>query len=228
MYAETRTWNPFVGCRHNCVYCKPSFQAQLKRRKHQCLECYNYIPHKHPERLEKIPSAKIIFVVGCGDICFSPIDYTKQIIDKIIEHNKRCSNKTYYFQSKNPKYFNQILDYLRMLPNTVLLTTLETNRDKNYEKYSGAPKPSIRYKDFLELDFPRKIVTIEPIMDFDLNIFSEWVLNIKPEYVWIGYNSRPKQVQLPEPSPEKTKQLADILKSNGIEVRGKELRGLSI
>jgi hypothetical protein len=35
-------------------------------------------------------------------------------------------------------------------------------------------------------------------------------------------------VQLPEPSPEKTKQLADILKSNGIEVRGKELRGLSI
>jgi hypothetical protein len=96
------------------------------------------------------------------------------------------------------------------------------------KKYSGAPKPSIRYKDFLELDFPRKVVTIEPIMDFDLNIFSDWVLNIKPEYVWIGYNSRPKQVQLPEPSPEKTKQLADILKSNGIEVRGKELRGLSI
>jgi hypothetical protein len=26
MYKETKTWNPFVGCYHDCVYCKPSFQ----------------------------------------------------------------------------------------------------------------------------------------------------------------------------------------------------------
>lgn len=225
MYRGAKTWNPFVGCLHDCKYCKPSFQAQLKRRKKACSSCYNYYPHAHPERLRKIPNADIVFVAGDGDICFCPPRYTRQIIASIREHNKRSPHKTYYFQSKNPKYFKQFLS--KFPPNVIILTTLETNKDEGYEKISKAPKPSERFKDFLELDYPRKVVTMEPIMDFDLEVFLNWIRQIQPEYVWIGFNSRPKQVQLPEPSLEKVQQFINTLKEF-TTVKDKELRGLKV
>jgi len=56
MYPAAKTWNPFKGCEFDCLYCVPSFQAQAKRQKHRCLECYKYQPHEHPERLDSIPS----------------------------------------------------------------------------------------------------------------------------------------------------------------------------
>jgi len=28
---SAKQWNPFAGCKHNCIYCGSSFQAQLKR-----------------------------------------------------------------------------------------------------------------------------------------------------------------------------------------------------
>jgi hypothetical protein len=223
MYASTKTWNPFVGCLHDCTYCGPTFKAQLKRQKRRCQDCYNYKPHIHRDRLKTIPSAKIIFVVGNGDICFCPIQFIREIIDRVKEHNKRCLYKTYYFQSKNPGCFKH---FMRDLPdNAILLTTLETNRNKGYRKISKAPLPTARFKDFLKLDYPRKVVTIEPVMDFDLDIFTEWVRQIKPEYVWIGYNSKPKQVSLPEPEPAKMQQFIENLKKF-TAVRGKELRNL--
>jgi hypothetical protein len=163
----------------------------------------------HPERLKRIPSAKIIFVCGDGDISFCPPEYTFKIIERIREHNRRCPHKIYYFQSKDPRYFEQFLDYFPY--NVVLLTTLETNRDQGYDKISKAPKPSIRFKRFLRLNYPRKGVTIEPIMDFDLEILLSWMRSIKPEIVYVGYNSRPKQVQLPEPSLRKTLKLINRL-----------------
>jgi len=179
----------------------------------------------HPERLKRIPSAKIIFVCGDSDIRFAPLWYMEKIIKSIEEHNKKCPYKTYYFQSKDPKCFKPIL---HLLPkNAIILTTLETNKDEGYEKISKASKPSVRFKEFLELDYPRKVVTIEPIMDFELEIFIDWIYQIKPEYVWIGFNSKPKKVQLPEPSLSKTEQFIDRLKKF-TEVRGKELRGLKI
>jgi len=223
MYADAKTWNFHVGCLFNCIYCRPSFQQQLKRwAKKNCEECYYYTPHPHPERLRKIPSSKIVFVIGDGDISFCPPELVKQAIEAIKEHNKRCPHKEYYFQSKDPKCLKQ---YLNLLPsNAILLTTIETNRDDGYEKISKAPKPTKRFRDFLELDYPRKAVTIEPIMSFDLNIFSDWIKQIKPEYVWIGYNSRPNKIKLPEPSIEETTQLIRTLKDSGIQVREKNLR----
>jgi len=226
MYSETKTWNPFVGCLHQCIYCIPSFQRQLKRwgKKH-CSKCYNYEPHLHPERLDRIPSAKIIFVAGDGDITFCPSWFLMQIIKKIKEHNNKCLYKTYYFQTKNPRYLKP---FIHLLPeNAIILTTLETNRDDGYEKISRALPPSIRFRDFLELDYPRKVVTIEPVMDFDLEEFLDWIRQIKPEYVWIGFNSRPEQVKLPEPSMTKFHEFITRLK-RFTNVRGKELRGYEL
>lgn len=105
MYAEAKTWNPFKGCEFDCTYCGPSFQKQSKRQKSLCLDCYNYKPHCHDDRIKKIPSANIVFVCGNADISFCPPGFTHRIIDHIVQHNKRAPHKIYYFQSKRPEYF---------------------------------------------------------------------------------------------------------------------------
>lgn len=227
MYDDTKTWNPFKGCRFDCVYCEYTFKKQAKRQKQICTDCYNYVPHYHPERLKlsKIPSTQTIFVCGNSDISFCRAKYTFQIIEAIKKRNKRRPEKTYYFQSKRPDYFAPFLSDLPT--NSIILTTLETNRDKGYRQISKAPVPTVRYKQFLSLDYPRKVVTIEPVMDFDLDVFVDWIKSIDPEYVWLGYNSKPKQIQLTEPDEEKMFRFIIELKKNKIHIKGKELRNLN-
>lgn len=226
MYAETKTWNPFKGCGFGCSYCVPSFQAQAKRQKQNCSNCYKFIPHKHPERLPKIPNAPTVFVAGNGDISFCDPAFVRQIIAAIVKKNLKRPNQVYYFQTKRPEYLAQFIG--EFPPNVILVTTLETNRDEGYGAVSKAPYPSKRHAQFKQLDWPHKVVTVEPAMDFDLDVFSEWLISLKPEYVWLGFNSRPKSVSLPEPSKEKMLALAGRLKKAGIEVRGKELWGLDL
>jgi len=231
MYPNTKTWNRSVGCLFDCVYCKPSFQRQLKRVAYNigCKKCYTYEPHDHLSRTT-IPSSPIVFVYGTGDIRFydpSSVRSTFEIIDK---HKPRMK-KTYYFQSKDPKCFNKYLDWFNANQDKViLLTTLETNRNLNYREISKAPYPILRFKNFYNLDYPRKVVTIEPVLDFDILEFSEWIIRLHKqgtlEYVWFGFDS--KNCGLPEPTIEKAQTFVNILTREGIEVRGKTLRGLSV
>lgn len=223
MYANTKTWNPFKGCHFDCVYCKPSFQRQAKRQKHNCPDCYDYVPHYHPERLRSIPSSQTVFVCGNADISFCDPDYTRQIIEAIRDKNRKHPEKIYYFQTKRPEYFNQFIG--EFPENAILLITLETNRDTGYERISKAPIPSERYRQFMALDHSRKVLTIEPIMDFDLDVFSTWITDANPEYIWMGYNSKPKSCQLPEPSMNKFQALWGGLNNAGIEIKVKKIRG---
>jgi hypothetical protein len=168
MYKDTATWNPFVGCCFDCAYCKPSFQENhyfvMQHR-----GCGLYNPHLHPERLDlkKIPNEKTVFVCGDSDVSFCRPDDFGSILG-VMKQDKQ-QGRIWFIQSKNPQYFETFLPYLP--ENTILLTTLETNRDADYDKVSKAPPPSVRYEMFKHLDYPKKIVTIEPIMDFDLDIF---------------------------------------------------------
>jgi len=226
MYADTVTWNPFKGCEFNCSYCKPSFQAQAKRQKHNCQDCYYFWPHEHPERLGKIPNAKRIFVCGNGDIAFCSPQYLLCIVDAVRDDSEKHPEREYYFQSKRPYTFWEIAK--RLPKAAIILTTLETNRNLGYAESVGhiAPLPTDRYRSFDAIDYPRKMVTVEPIMDFDLHTFAGMLIDLAPEAVWIGYNSRPKQVQLPEPSEAKVVALIDLLLKAGIRVKAKDLRGI--
>lgn len=227
MYADAKTWSPFKGCKFDCIYCVPSFQKQAKRQMHNCMDCYNYIPHFHQDRLSKIPSSKIVFVCGNADISFADSAQLTQIIDAINDYNRKhpFADKTFYMQSKSPSCLEPFLG--KLPKNVIILTTLETNRDNGYDKISKAPVPSERYRQLLALKYPRKVVTIEPLLDFDVEVFAEWIQNIKPEYVWLGFNSKDKPI-LPEPSPDKVKAFADILIKQGIPVKGKHLRGMDL
>ena len=192
-----------------------------------CDLCRDYKPHTHPERLNKIPSAPTILVCGTGDIAFCKNKYVRQIINTIDAHKPR-KPKLYYLQSKNPACFRPYLPWLD--EKYILVTTLETNRDTGYAEISQAPPPSIRFADFYALNYPRKVVTIEPVLDFDLDTFTNWILSLMDQgtlqYVWFGYDS--KRCSLPEPSTEKAQRLVDILKGHGVEVRGKTLRGIRV
>ncbi len=234
MYPDTKTWNPFVGCRYDCVYCEKSFKQQLKRVAGilNCPDCYSYKPHYHPERLKtsKIPSTPIVFVDGTGDIAFCESSYMRKTFAVIDAHKPRKS-KTYYFQSKNPYLFNLYLDWFKENQDkVVLLTTLETNRDTGYREISKATLPTVRFKDFYNLDYSRKVLTIEPVLDFDLTMFSWMVTRLHDqgtlEFVWFGFDS--KNCGLPEPSIEKAQKFVDVLRSYGIEVREKNLRGVNL
>ncbi|HEX9914252.1 MAG TPA: hypothetical protein VGB32_04975, partial [Candidatus Bathyarchaeia archaeon] len=169
------------------------------------------------------------FVFGQGDITFCDPAYVRKVFKVIRSHNPR-TQKDYYFQSKNPACLEQYLgEYPR---NSILVTTMETNRDEGYEKVSKAPVPSVRFRDFTGLKYPRKVVTIEPVMDFDVDEFLGWMLKLKDQgslkYVWFGFNSNPDKVRLPEPSEEKAQEFVDLLTAAGIEVRGKSLRGVRV
>lgn len=228
MYPDTKTWNRSVGCLYDCVYCGPSFQRQLKRVAHNigCEKCYDYIPHNHPNRIT-IPSAPTIFVFGTGDITFYEEDAVRSTFDIIDKHKPRMK-KEYYFQSKNPICFNRYLDWFKGRADVTLLTTLES--DKRILGISKAPPPDIRFKDFLDLDYHRKAVTIEPVLDFNIHKFMSWMFDLKDqgnlEYVWFGYDS--KGCGLPEPSEQKAQLFVDGLQDYGIEVRGKTLRGVKL
>jgi len=196
----THTWNPLAGrCKHNCSYCymKRSFLGNLKKYEGN-IRLFN-------EELETdLGSDNTIFVGSATDIFGEWVP--DEIIKKILNYCNKFSN-IYLFQSKNPVRFVEFLD---LLPeNSIIATTLETNRDYNN---SQAPKPSQRFHDFLSIKYPRKMISIEPVQDFDLEEFLNWIKKINPEFVSIGADS--KNNNLEEPSSEKIVKLIKEIKIN--------------
>lgn len=192
-----KSWTPFHGCEFDCIYCDKSYKAMAKRQ--SCEKCKKYIPHEHPERLEKakghyLPRTRYmeyIFTCASADVSFCSTEYLELIIDRI----RQEPTKSFLIQSKNPDTFNRV-----KFPNNVVLgTTIETDDDALYTKYkiSKAPLPSERYRDFLKVNHPSKMVTIEPVLRFKDNLV-KWIEDIDPVIVWLGYDS--KGNILPEPA----------------------------
>jgi hypothetical protein len=65
-------------------------------------------------------------------------------------------------------------------------------------------------------------------MDFDLDVFTNWIIEVDPLCVFLGYNSHPDVVHLPEPSIEKTFKLAKALEEKGVKVLFKDMRGYAV
>lgn len=219
--ASNKQWNPFKGCKFDCLYCETSFKRQAKRQKHICTKCYNYTPHTHPERLnQSIPKTKegeFIFTFASGDVSFCPTPFLKKVI-KVIESKP---DRTFLIQSKNPKTFNRVV----FPDNVILAITLETDRDEIYKGVSKAPKPSQRYKDFAKIKHSKKMVTIEPVLDFNLVRLTKWIKQIKPFLVWIGYDSsKVNHFGFEEPELAKVKKLKANLEALGIKVKLKTVR----
>jgi len=135
---------------------------------------------------------------------------------KTFEHILKYPDNTYLFQTKNPERF---IHYAGFPPFVYLGITIESNRDY---KISKAPSPQERIDSFIVVDHPMKMVSIEPVLDFDVDVLIGWMRDVKPEFISIGADSKGHKLQ--EPSSEKLQDLISGLK-RFTDVRVKENLG---
>jgi DNA repair photolyase len=197
----THTWNPLAGaCPHKCSYCSTNKLMRYPGIKNK----YTGEPRLHElEMKTNLGEGNFIFVAAQNDL------FAEEVPDKIItDVLTKCfiqNNNEYLFQTKNPE---RILNHDFELGgvNAVICTTIETNRFYQ-DVMNGCPPPLKRAGAMSELAKSgyKTYVTIEPVMDFDLE---EMVLLIEgcfPEQVNIGADSGNNN--LPEPTKEKILEL---------------------
>lgn len=200
----THTWNFIKGiCPHNCSYC-------YMRR---------YWPRMSAPRLDEKEfninpgSGKFIFIGSSIDANAIGIsgDWRREVVEYISQFDN-----TYLLQSKDPRYFFQYI----YPDKTILCTTIETNR--HYKKIMGnSPDPLERCDSCRHnTSVYKKMITIEPVMDFDFDIMVKWMKDINPMQINIGADSGGNK--LPEPSPEKLKKFITALKVGGLNVHLKD------
>ena len=205
----TKTWNPVTGCLHYCKYCWARRLA-LTKLKNTKKYRNGFSPQIHENEFRKRFNGDFVFVCDMGDLFGDWVP--REWILKVIEHIKKFPDTDFLFLTKNPKRYHEFIDYFP--ENAILGATIETNRDDLYRKHdiSKAPLPSERYKAMKTLDWPKKFVSIEPILEFDLEMFSKWIREIRPIMVYVGYDNYNNG--LPEPCLEKTlrliKELSEI------------------
>ncbi len=190
----THTWNAIKGeCPHGCTYC-----------------FMNRWGKQNPPRLDEselktdLGNGNTIFVGSSFDMFARDIPY--EWIVKTIQHLIKFDN-TYLFQSKNPKWFDVLA--IHDVKKFILCTTIETNRVYP-EIMRNSPDPVDRAIEFGRIPIEEKYITIEPIMDFDLNSLVSMIQFCKPMQVNIGADSGGNN--LPEPTGEKVMMLIEALK----------------
>jgi len=191
-----KTWNIFSGCKFDCYYC---WARKLVTTRLAHLEKYcsvGFIPTFHPAELKaKFKPNEFVFVSSLGDISFATWSELKQILSVI----QKYPQTKFLLQTKDPAIF---MDGRIWEDNIYHGATIETNREITVSK---APQPIKRYHAFAENNHPHKFLSIEPIMDFDLEIFLSWIKDINPEIVEVGADNY--RSLLPEPSWDKVEAL---------------------
>jgi DNA repair photolyase len=200
-------------CPHNCSYCY--VQAMAKRYPSMQARYSGPLGLDQKELLEPLGENHVIFIEHLNDLFADEVSdlFIERVVNRCLAYPK---NK-YVYQTKNPgRYLDH---YQRFYPDTILGTTIETNRHIP-EVMRRAPHPKSRYASMLQLPRVFRIfVTIEPILDFDIEVLTKWLLHLRPNFINIGADS--KGAKLPEPSADKVLALIDAMKGGGIEIRQK-------
>jgi DNA repair photolyase len=188
----THTFNTIKGeCFHDCSYCYMKRWGKLKP-----------IHFDQKEMKTDLGNGNFIFVGSSCDMFADNVQ--DDWIAATLNYCNKFDNK-YLFQTKNPK---RILDF--RLPKSVICTTIES--DIFYpEIMNNSPKPYERakYMKMLSDCGFETYVTIEPIIDFNVEEMIELISRFSPEQVNIGADSG--RNGLPEPSKEKVLQLISEL-----------------
>lgn len=195
----THTWNPIKGkCYHDCKYC---YMKGINPNPTSIHLADN-------EFIGSFPANTFIFVDSSADLF--AVDVPDEWINRVLDF---CYNNTEHFQpSERPRFLIQtknparILDFINhplLAPErqqVVACTTIETNRHYP-DIMNNAPLPLHRAEAMAEIAKCgiKTYVTIEPIMDFDLDEMVALIKMCKPEQVNIGANTY-RTVELPEPN----------------------------
>lgn len=211
----TKTWNPVTGCLHQCNYCWARDLATTKlRNSHRYEDGFN--PRINlPEFQTKFKAGEIIFVSDMGDLFgnFIPAEW----IQRVLEFTLHFPKTLFLFLTKNPTRYGEFLS--KMPDNAILGATIETNRDQKLldDRISKAPPPSTRYTAMRNLNWDKKFISVEPVLDFDLDVLSRWIKEIFPFLVYVGYDNY--NHRLAEPPQEKTLKLIDALSKTTLVVK---------
>lgn len=217
MFKEvTKTWNPYQGCKHFCDYCWARKLAEGKLKQTTKKYEKGFEPRFFPEWLNRVPSKGTIFVSSMGDLF--GIWNSSEMIKSIINATKK-SKATFLFLTKNPKRYHEFVDLFDKEKH-YLGTTLESDNEVGVS--ASCPSRMERFKEFTSLNYPNKFVSIEPIMDFNLDRFLTMIMSINPKWIYIGYDNH--KHSLVEPLLSKTIDFVEKLKRIGYDVRLKTMR----
>jgi len=194
-------------CPHRCGYCyvqtnpygvHPRYRGQIRLIEDELKVNYG--------------SGKTIFIEHMSDLFAERVPSTFK--NSILAHTRRFPHNEYVFQTKDP---NLAWLYLSQFPSKFMMgTTIETNRDY---KDTKAPMPFHRYLGIKFFEKYKTFITIEPIMNFDVDVLLGWILDLKPAFINIGADS--KECNLPEPSPSKIKDFISKLQTRGVHIEKK-------
>jgi DNA repair photolyase len=197
----SHTWNPLGGrCPHNCGYCST---GSLRNRFPNLKDKYSGPPRIIESELISLGSGKFIFVCAQNDLFAENIP--AEIIERILSHCREFPENRYLLQTKNPE---RILDYLEEIPDgSVIATTIESSR-QYLEIMDDCPPPINRAVACHKIaNYFSVMVTVEPVLDFNLELFSE-ILRLSRAYqINIGADSGNNN--LPEPNKEKLARLIE-------------------
>jgi DNA repair photolyase len=211
----TATWNPVSGCLFNCVYCWARNLAETKLKDSQ-----RYSKGFKPSLNEKefsdcFTMGDLIFVSDMGDLFADWIP--EEWIKKVFDYIRKFPEADFLFMTKNPRRYLSLLPFIPK--NAILGVTIETNSDEiiQTDKVSCAPLPSYRYSAMKALEWSRKIVSIEPVLDFNVETLVKWVQDINPIVVYVGYDNYKHKLR--EPTLQQTTDLLSKLPETSLVIR---------
>lgn len=185
----THTWNTVKGkCLHDCSYCYMKRFGELK-------------PVRFDEKELKTDLGVHNFIFVGSSCDMFALNISPDSIKRTLIH---CSlyNNRYLFQSKNPGNF---LNFI-FPEKTTLCTTIETNRKYDNNLASDVMERAQKLNQICGL---KTMVTIEPIMDFDLLEMVDLIKLANPDSINIGAMTGGHK--FPEPSKEKVLELIEAL-----------------
>jgi DNA repair photolyase len=197
----TRTWNPFTGCLFECTYCWARALVLGKLARSPKYKD-GFTPTFHPHELKRrFKPDEFVFISDMGDIYWVSLRSDLYSILEVVEAHPQTK---FLFQTKAPEMY--LHWHLRPFDNLYLGTTIETNRDYGVSK---APPPMRRFYAMCLVDHPLKFLSIEPVMDFSLDVMTRWVEEMHPDIIEVGADNYGNN--LLEPPPDKLAALLERL-----------------
>jgi DNA repair photolyase len=201
-------WNPIIGCLYDCYYGKcwaklSAEQMQKEAKTEKYKDGFSTLKLVESEILKTFRN-KVVSVSFMGDMFSEYIP--REWILKVLKVIRQNPDSTFLLLTKNPKRYIKLPDLFPA--NVILGSTIESNRV--YPAVTKAPSVSERYEAMKNLQFKPKSISVEPIMDFDFEVFLRWLKDIEPIFVSVGYDQH--GAMLTEPDYYKTKQFIARLK----------------
>jgi len=216
------TWCPVIGCLHHC-YRDKCWASILVSGKLSHTKKWRHGFHTpaiwEAAFKKKFKKESVCFVCHMSDLFGKWVK--REWILRVLDVVKMNTGVTFLLETKNPERFMEFADLLPR--NVIISTTIESDID---HRMSVAPPPRARYLAMLDMKRARpdlsRHISIEPIMDFNMATLIQWIAQIEPYMVSVGYDNY--NIGLPEPELPKTLDLIKGLEHRGIKVERKSIR----